>query len=891
MAFDLQNFTIGLLSGWASAYAVYRYRHVVRSVVQSARSGATSARNNATRSADARYLHDLVNHCETSHLAGRFVRLSEILVEPRFILAEPLAAPPDEDELPDVFGVIPLIHDLPALHTPYNVPTVSIGELGSGARALALLGRMGSGRTTALHTIALFSLNRVKFSAHADTVQRLIADEESKLSDKERAKRAQERLHLEEEAREKLIQIRGTSVLSAQESEAKSRGSLFNRLMPLLVDLGSFDFDMLAHGDIDPAEPLVRAAQSEVRRITASIIPGSIYRRLERGESLVLIDGFDELMPSQQTAALTWLSAFIEQYGQNFIIVTGPVYGYGPLVEAGLAPVFLRPWQDYDIRRSVDLWAQALPNLSQRRTSGARKPEAEEIERVRQDNRVLLPAELTLKAWSMLSAHPEQGHIGGWFRAYLERHLPPKSSWDAILPDLIQLAVLELDEGYILRERVEAVDAERAPASPVATAEIPANTAKPEAEQGKAGQQKATSRANWLLTLAASGLLHSFGRGRYRFRHPIIASYLASLSLEDAPLERLYDRAGQARWKQAVALAASYLPLDRLAQARLAAPVDLLHASLFELAHWLKYAPQEVAWRGAALRQLTTVFIAPSQYPLTRKRAAAALVEARDPSVLFILRKALRNANPLIRSLACLALGALGSPDAIADLRVLINDSESAVSLSAGMALGAIATQEALEVMAVAFTQGSEPVRKAMAEAFAALPDEGHPVLYDAVRQDDVLLRRAAIFGIRRVRANWALAAIYHAFLHDPEWYVRSAAESAFMELQFGEKERTIESRPALAAIAWLAEWAQRRGESAPDVENGLPLLLGALRDDEPLVRALAAQTIGQLGAVPVARALYRALRDAHDDVRASAFEGLAGLQLWLGRALPMPEA
>ena len=70
-----------------------------------------------------------------------------------------------------------------------------------------------------------------------------------------------------------------------------------------------------------------------------------------------------------------------------------------------------------------------------------------------------------------------------------------------------------------------------------------------------------------------------------------------------------------------------------------------------------------------------------------------------------------------------------------------------------------------------------------MAEAFADMPEEGYPTLYDAVTEEDFMLRRAAIFGLRRTRTTWALVAIYRAFLEDEQWYVRSAAQQAFQEM------------------------------------------------------------------------------------------------------------
>ena len=50
MGFDVQNFGIGLLAGWASAYGVYRARNRIRGWAQAASNQASSAQNYATLS-------------------------------------------------------------------------------------------------------------------------------------------------------------------------------------------------------------------------------------------------------------------------------------------------------------------------------------------------------------------------------------------------------------------------------------------------------------------------------------------------------------------------------------------------------------------------------------------------------------------------------------------------------------------------------------------------------------------------------------------------------------------------------------------------------------------------------------------------------------------------
>jgi HEAT repeat protein len=94
---------------------------------------------------------------------------------------------------------------------------------------------------------------------------------------------------------------------------------------------------------------------------------------------------------------------------------------------------------------------------------------------------------------------------------------------------------------------------------------------------------------------------------------------------------------------------------------------------------------------------------------------------------------------------------------------------------------------------------------------------------------------------------------------------------------------------PAADGIPWLAEWAASRGETMPAGEGAQQMLLRALQEGEPPIRALAAVNLGQLGLATMSKALYNALRDRQETVRTAAHQGLAQLQMQVGQPLPTP--
>jgi HEAT repeat protein len=395
---------------------------------------------------------------------------------------------------------------------------------------------------------------------------------------------------------------------------------------------------------------------------------------------------------------------------------------------------------------------------------------------------------------------------------------------------------------------------------------------------------------NLLQKLYRSGLLTRYRGGAYQFRHPMIAAYFASLALKDMSTEQRLDKAFDLNWQEAVGFASIHTSIDSIVDARLESPPDMLQNYLLETTRWLAYASKGVEWRATILRQLGNLFVAPNQYPVSRERIAAALLSARDKGATRVFEAGLRHPNPDVRRLSCLGVGALQAENAVGNLSQLLNDPVPDVKLSAALALGAIGDDDALEEMIVALTQGEENVRQAVAEAFAAIPEEGYPVLYDAINHQDMMLRRAAVFGLRRINTPWALISLYRTSLEDDQWYVRSAAEGAFADMQYGDTAHGPRRYPSPESIPWLREWLEKLGDGATlNVQNPEQLLQKALEEGDADVQMLAALNMGQLGIINDMGLLYTALRHHNGQVRSAAYQALSELQLKMGQPLPSP--
>lgn len=106
--FDPISFLIGFVSGTVLAFILYRLRNWISRVRREATERAASARRYATRTADARYQLDILRYCQSYHLSGDRVDLTDIVTEPRFIPGIETYDTTGERKMLDVFRVVPI---------------------------------------------------------------------------------------------------------------------------------------------------------------------------------------------------------------------------------------------------------------------------------------------------------------------------------------------------------------------------------------------------------------------------------------------------------------------------------------------------------------------------------------------------------------------------------------------------------------------------------------------------------------------------------------------------------------------------------------------------------------------------------------------------------------
>lgn len=925
--FDLPSFGAGFGAGILASVAGYRAWQYINQL--GSKDETAVVRTYATGAADNGYLKALVGYAQQQHLFGHRISLRDILIEPRFIPAPELVKMPDDDDPSvNVFESLPLVHDYPYFYAPFNIHTLSIDDISRGANILTMIGLPGSGRTTALLTIALWSAGFLEFTPPPDPIQSQINQQDEALSGRERTDRIKKRVALAERARDRYSEtnkIDGGSKLLGEKDSASSR---FRQIAPVYIHLANIINTFGDYGKrVDPAEPLVRGLQLQTSGIAAKRLVGSTYKLLESGSALVLIDGFDDLPVQDRPAAVRWLKAFINTYRDNFIIIAMPPEGYGFLTESGALPIYLRPWHDQHIQDHIANTVQHFSTLSTRPIQFDQQVHADAsafYTDIMLSSRGLNVHDLTLRTYSRLAG--DDANQSEQMHAYL-RDLFPDA--DNLLPELSRLATLQLDHGYItIRNLIEQITAETtgrsaetpAPASVQAaapaemdqgsseydeffsrdtsaqqpTAPEPVQAQKEEITEISKEYRKLAQEQNKLLAqLVKTGLIVRFRGGRYQFRHSMMAAYLGALSLADADQEIVQQKHANPQWEHAFCYLTQHRDLDFLVPQQILQEHGLLYSPLLKLTNWLKYAGKEVTWRANLMRYLGNMLVIPNQFTLLRERIAAALVNTRDDGSVVIFRKALQSRNADVRKLGCLGVGIMRDEtplDALA--QIVVQDPIPEIKIAASLGLAAMGTDAALQTLVdVIEVSPDKDVRRAVAESLAANREIGYPTLYDALKAQEMMIRRAAVFGLGRIRTDWSLIALNEIFLEDPEWYVRSAAQVVFQEM-FEQSISGLDNYPPVTEVPWLLSWSREQMEAGniPFDMKDEPLFQHALQQKtDPLARLLATLTVGQVGEYGYTDRLYGLLSDPEEVIRDAAYRSLGEFQQRLGVQLPIP--
>jgi HEAT repeat protein len=823
------SFWLGFLAACLFWWLVGLLRPGFKRVLAALRARSQEARQGLTASAEVRLRNETLRNVQRQHLASMLFSLDEILVSPQFI--SPPA--PTDPGIPPVaeditFETIPYVPAWPDLAAAYGSPTLSLPEALQGGCNLVILGAAGAGKTVALAHYA--------------------------------------------------------SLLAHQDPQA---GDLAHYL-PVFFHVG--DLDLNPASPQKPVETLLQALSHTISGLTQVRLASSLRNSLETGQAVLLIDGLDEVTPETYQQVVGFIGQLLEQFPAVRMVTTAhPGYLDG-LLNLGFRPVALAAWTEPQreafIQRWSDLWSH---NFGKNYTGPETTDPLLLNAWLKSSLTSVTPLELTLKVWSAYAGDmlgPTPNHS---LEAYIRRMTASNPRIRPALEHLALSSLLERKDRFTRREAETWIaphepepeqplqQGEQEPEQPVQQ-EQPAVDLEPDLKAA-AKEPPATSRL--LPALIDSGVLHQLSGSRFGFVHPVIQAYLSGcLPADELATEGLMALPDEWQSKNLVIeYLASRSDISAHVSRQLEQDSAPLHARLLEASRWMRLAPENSPWRGNLMRQLASQLQNEMNSLAFRAAAITALATSGSQGVSVLLHQLFSSRQPGLRQLAALGCGLLRDTKNVADLSALMNDLIPAVRKAACLALVLIADKEALNTVAAALLHGDEELRRAAAEAFANHPEEGHPTLQEGATVEDILVRRAVVYGLQRVRESWALELLEKMQIEDQQWIVKNAASQALEEMA-RENTHVPRRQPPLTETPWLIAFAGERGMGVVPGKPALDLLLLALKEGNEEQKIAAMEYLALHGSPSAVLPLYNLYYSDQGTLRESAYQTLWHFQI-----------
>jgi HEAT repeat protein len=271
-----------------------------------------------------------------------------------------------------------------------------------------------------------------------------------------------------------------------------------------------------------------------------------------------------------------------------------------------------------------------------------------------------------------------------------------------------------------------------------------------------------------------------------------------------------------------------------------------------------------------------------------RAQALAAFTASNDPNVATMFRQFMNTLSFELMKLVALGSGAIRDLKATPNLIGMLQAPSISARRAACLALIAIGTTDALEAVAKTLLSADEDLRRAAAESLANDPKEGYAMLKDGVTMKDILLRRAVVYGLRRVGEPWANELLQKMLVEDDQWVVRNSASEVLEAQNHANDPRVPRPLRKPAETPWLIEFAGTQGMGISPGAPATDILLAALKSPQEDVRMGALAYLKQNPSDGIIKQIYAVMYGDSPELREAAY-----LTLWeigsSGYKLPHP--
>ena len=851
--FDAISFFIGMAIATIIWWAITLSRPLIDQLLATYREKQKERALQANSGLEETHRKIVYKQTQGLHMAASLFALDEIAM-PTLLLAPPAYVEP-KNTMPHqdiVEQALPYLPNYPELGAVYQAPTLTIPEALSGGMHLVITGQPGMGKTSALAHLAAQMVN------HDPEVTSL-------------------REHI-----------------------------------PFFIHVA--DLGLPLNNPQKPEDflaPIAEKLAQSAGVFESPRIPGFVQYAFSSGRALLLLDGVDELPQAAIQDVTTFLRVILRQYPKTRVVTTGAPEHVDGILSLGFAALAIMPWtveqQANYLKKWSALWQKYVAMEAWAQTTNIALDPAL-IERwLSADNFGLTPLEYTLKIWSAFAGDARGARPVDAIDAHIRRLTPVNTPAEAlyIVGAQTSMSGLPIFDSRRAREwiksfePVESVETVAADAAPLSTETPPVEAEASEGESAisaieakkdakKSEQPTQMAKTNLISQLTISGLLAAHGGSRVRFTHPIFLGYLAGKGLAGTnAAETILKQPAWAGQTTTLRYMAAFGDATYIVSGLLAMEDHILMRPKLISARLLRDAPRNAPWRGNVMATLVQL-LQNEDNPLgLRGQAMAAFALSGDPNADALFRQLMQAPSSELRRLAALGAGVTRDSKAVDALIGLVAQSTGATQQAACLALVRIGTNQALEAVATALLQGDEQMRVTAAEALANHPTDGREALREGIDSKDILLRRAVVFGLGRVKEPWANELLERTQVQDEQWAVRNVAVEIIESRQNPDPHIPVRLK-ATADTPWLIELAGKYGMGIIPGQPATDIFLLALKDENDEYRQAALKYLRYTPSDGVLAALYPHMYGKDAEFKEAIFQVLSDMALG-GTPLPDP--
>lgn len=828
--FDPLSFAIG----FAAASLLWTLVSRMRPALKEWHSGQSARRERAqmkrASGVEENHRRIILRRAQGMHLAAPLFALDEILIPPLIMASPPRVEPNGPLAAEEIVSqTVPYLPAWPEVGTTYGAPAMPLERALSGGSHLVVVGLDGFGKTVALAHLA--------------------------------------------------------SLLARQDA---SLGALGENI-PFLIHVA--DLSLPVKDEKVVLDPIIEAASMQMSFLDKSRMAEFVQVSFKSGRVMLLLDGFDELAQSGQKAVIEYLTLLLKTYPLPRVVATARPEQTEGLQGLGFAPMCLLGWDENRRAEFSHKWADHWTNfVSHEAWAQTAFDSVDPLllgAWLEFGNQRLTPLEFTLKLWGGFAGDSQGPRASDAISAHVRRVAPPDIP-AAALETLALQAVIGSQPVFDSRNARDWVrkfePAEEKTTEGLASTEggeLP-KTGPLLPKTGPLGQKKGagavvqTPTSGLLGKMVASGLLLIHRYSHMRFLHPVLMGYLAGRAMTAFNAEE--GLLSQPNWGGkllAMQNLAAHGDASRLAENILKNEDVVLQRPLLIVARWLYEAPREAQWRSRAMAGLARVMQSEELPRGLRGAAMAAFALSGDPGAAAFFRQSLQSHSFELIALAALGSGLMRDVKAVDLLANTLEAPSPAARRAACLALVSIGSPSALEAVARALLTGDDELRRAAAEALANDRREGYETLKDGSTMPDILVRRAAAYGLGRVPETWAQEILQNMQVQDDQWLIRTAATEVLDSRAPANDPRVPRAPTAPSETPWLIEFAGKQGVGIMPGAPATDILLTALKNGTPDERLAALAYLKRAPNDGVIKAFYETLHNDDAEIREASYQAL----------------